>query len=69
MFRWFKIVGGFLLHSLRSLKHGRQGTLLQEGSRAPDFSLSDETGKFHHLKDYAGKKVVLWFYLRARTPG
>jgi peroxiredoxin len=69
MLKWLKIISGFLLHKIRALKYGNQGTLLQEGSRAPDFSLCDESGKMHHLKDYLGKKVVLWFYLRARTPG
>jgi|GEM_PF-269367 len=67
--RWLKIILGFLLHRIRSMKHGTQGRLLQERSSAPDFILPDETGKLHQLKDYTGRKVVLWFYLRARTPG
>ena len=67
--RWLKILFGFLVHRIRALKHGNTGRLLQEGAPAPDFNLQDETGALHRLKDYAGKKVVLWFYLRARTPG
>jgi len=69
MLRWLKIAGAFLLHRIRALKYGSHGTLLREGSRAPEFGLPDESGKIHHLKDYLGKKVVLWFYVRARTPG
>jgi hypothetical protein len=67
--RWLKIIGGFLVHRIRAFRHGKQGQLLKEGSRAPDFHLPDESGTMHHLKDYLGKKIVFWFYLRSRTPG
>lgn len=36
---------------------------------APDFSLPDETGKLHSLKDYAGKWLVVYFYPKDDTPG
>lgn len=36
---------------------------------APDFSLPDETGKLHTLKDYAGSWVVVYFYPKDDTPG
>ena len=36
---------------------------------APDFSLPDETGKIHTLKDFAGQWVVLYFYPADDTPG
>lgn len=36
---------------------------------APDFSLPDETGKMHSLKDFAGKWLVLYFYPADDTPG
>ena len=36
---------------------------------APDFSLPDETGKIHSLKDFAGKWLVLYFYPADDTPG
>lgn len=36
---------------------------------APDFSLPDETGQTHTLKDYAGKWLVLYFYPKDDTPG
>lgn len=36
---------------------------------APDFSLSDETGKVHSLKDFKGQWLVLYFYPADDTPG
>ncbi len=36
---------------------------------APDFSLPDQTGRQHHLSDYSGKWVVLYFYPKDDTPG
>jgi len=43
--------------------------LLQQGIKAPDFSLPDQDGKFHSLSEYQGKKVVLYFYPKNDTPG
>jgi peroxiredoxin Q/BCP len=42
---------------------------LQKGDAAPDFSGFDQDGKFHQLSDYAGKKLVVFFYPKADTPG
>ncbi len=42
---------------------------VEAGSVAPDFSLEDQHGKSHSLKDYAGKWVVLYFYSKDDTPG
>lgn len=36
---------------------------------APDFSLPDQNGKTHTLKQYRGKWVVLYFYPKDATPG
>lgn len=36
---------------------------------APDFSLPDESGKIHSLKDYKGGWLVLYFYPKDDTPG
>jgi peroxiredoxin Q/BCP len=36
---------------------------------APDFSLPDQNGNMHSLKDYAGKWLVLYFYPEDDTPG
>ncbi|HEY5186899.1 MAG TPA: thioredoxin-dependent thiol peroxidase [Actinomycetes bacterium] len=42
---------------------------LQPGDRAPDFSLPDADGKTVALSDYAGRRVVVFFYPAAMTPG
>ena len=42
---------------------------LKKGDKAPDFSGFDQDNKFHQLKDYAGKKLVVFFYPKADTPG
>ena len=43
--------------------------MLTAGIKAPDFSLSDQHGNTVSLADYAGKKIVLYFYPRDNTPG
>jgi thioredoxin-dependent peroxiredoxin len=45
------------------------GTPLVEGAAAPGFSLPRDGGDSVSLADYAGKKLVLFFYPRADTPG
>ena len=45
------------------------GTVLAEGARAPSFSLPRDGGSSVSLADYAGRKLVLFFYPRADTPG
>ena len=42
---------------------------LKVGEKAPDFSLKDSDGKIVQLKDFKGKKVVLYFYPKDDTPG
>jgi len=37
--------------------------------KAPDFSLSDNEGVVHTLKEYSGKWVILYFYPKDDTPG
>ena len=39
------------------------------GDKALDFSLQDQDGNVHSLKDYLGKWVVLYFYPKDDTPG
>lgn len=39
------------------------------GTDAPAFRLQDQNGKWHALKDYQGKWVVLYFYPKDATPG
>ncbi len=43
--------------------------VVDEGKKAPAFSLQDQSGKTHSLKDYAGKPLVLYFYPKDDTPG
>jgi len=43
--------------------------LIEPGQKAPAFSLKDQAGKTHALKDYAGKPLVLYFYPKDDTPG
>jgi len=43
--------------------------MLKPGDPAPDFEVLDNKGNTQRLRDYRGKKVVLWFYPKADTPG
>ena len=43
--------------------------VIDAGKKAPAFSLQDQAGKTHSLKDYAGKPLVLYFYPKDDTPG
>jgi peroxiredoxin Q/BCP len=42
---------------------------LKSGASAPAFSLRDQDGKTVQLSDFAGKKLLLYFYPKADTPG
>ena len=44
-------------------------TPLKIGDQAPNFSSPDQDGKVHQLTDYKGKKLVVFFYPKANTPG
>lgn len=43
--------------------------MIEEGKKAPAFSLKDQDGKAVKLSDFAGKNVVLYFYPKDNTPG
>ncbi len=43
--------------------------MIKEGARAPAFTLEDQDGAKISLKDYAGKRVILFFYPKANTGG
>ncbi|MBP2681206.1 MAG: alkyl hydroperoxide reductase/Thiol specific antioxidant/Mal allergen [Candidatus Krumholzibacteriota bacterium] len=43
--------------------------MIEAGSKAPAFSLFADDGKKVSLKDYAGRKLVLYFYPKDATPG
>lgn len=44
-------------------------TTLTKGDKTPAFSGVDQDGKTHTLADYKGKKLVVFFYPKADTPG
>ena len=43
--------------------------MLDTGIKAPDFTLPDQNGENHSLSDYAGQKVILYFYPKDMTSG
>ena len=43
--------------------------MLKEGDKAPDFTSTDQNGNAVSLSDFAGKRVVLYFYPKDDTPG
>ena len=43
--------------------------MIETGTKAPNFTLSDKDGNSVSLSDFLGKKVVLYFYPRDNTPG
>lgn len=44
-------------------------TPLKIGDKVPAFSVSDDQGNTQSLSDYAGKKLIVFFYPKANTPG
>ncbi|SVD50281.1 uncharacterized protein METZ01_LOCUS403135 [marine metagenome] len=43
--------------------------MLKVGDKAPDFTLQNQDENSVSLSDFKNKKVVLWFYPKASTPG
>lgn len=43
--------------------------MLKVGDKVPDFSAKDQDGNTINLSDYKGKKLVVFFYPKANTPG
>ena len=43
--------------------------MLEIGTKAPEFTLPDQNGDMRSLKDFRGKKVVLYFYPKDMTAG
>ena len=43
--------------------------MLEVGTKAPQFTLQDQAGNAVSLSDFAGKRVVLYFYPKDNTPG
>ncbi len=42
---------------------------LKKGAKSPNFKALDQHGKEHQLSDYAGRKLVIYFYPKDNTPG
>lgn len=58
---------GIIRHTFKNALGGPP--MLKVGDPAPDFEAQSHTGQTVKLRDLKGKKVVLWFYPKADTPG
>ena len=54
---------------LQKLMPSSSAPLLETGTTAPAFEVADHEGNTVRLADHARKRVVLWFYPKASTPG
>jgi len=43
--------------------------MLKVGAKAPEFTFASDEGKEISLKDYQGRRVLLFFFPKANTPG
>ncbi len=43
--------------------------MLEIGEKAPDFEVVDAQGELVKLSDYRGRKLLMWFFPKASTPG
>jgi peroxiredoxin Q/BCP len=43
--------------------------MLKTGDKAPDFTLASDDGKDVSLGDFQGKRLVIFFFPKANTPG
>lgn len=69
----FFLVGGvaflFAWNQEGSLAPTSQSVQLSIGDLAPKFALKDQDGKVRKLSEYSGKRVVVYFFPKADTPG
>ena len=54
---------------IRRLLGGAKPPMLAPGTPAPSFEAIDHEGRTVRLEDFRGRRVVLWFYPMADTPG
>ena len=70
---FFFLVGGvaflFAWNQEGSLAPTSQSVQLSIGDLAPKFALKDQDGKVRKLSEYSGKRVVVYFFPKADTPG
>lgn len=50
-------------------KEEQNMTVLKKGDDAPEFALTDQSGKKINLRDFRGKKLLLYFFPKAGTSG
>ena len=60
--------GGSAAYSIFCVQR-KENIMLTAGTKAPDFTLHDKDGNSVSLSDFAGRKVVLYFYPKDNTPG
>jgi peroxiredoxin Q/BCP len=53
----------------RRREERRGGSVLEAGVKVPDVGAPDQDGKTVKLRDFAGRKLVVYFYPKADTPG
>ncbi len=58
-----------LIHRFHVTDKLRRIKMIEEGKKAPDFKLKNQDGETIFLKDFKGKKVVLYFYPKDNTSG
>jgi peroxiredoxin Q/BCP len=67
--KWILLLGLVSALIVVFMNIARAGELPNVGQAAPDFSLPDQNGVVHSLKEYSGKWLVLYFYPKDDTPG
>ncbi len=56
-------------HIATNKVEGTMSSLLEKGSMAPDFRLLNQDGDIVAMSDYEGRKLLVYFYPKANTPG
>jgi peroxiredoxin Q/BCP len=67
--KWLILLGLLAALAMLVARVAQANEVPKVGELAPDFTLPDQNGQTHALKDYAGKWLVLYFYPKDDTPG